>query len=137
MVLLWFDCCIAIPSCESFLFANHSYLARSDRGLSRSIEVYRGLSRSIEAYRGLSRPIEVYPGLSRACPAPSGTKQHPVAPSSTQWHQAAPGLSLGYPDPVTSYPHPLILPLFHMEHSNTNSNANHSYYHLYSAYVYN
>jgi len=52
--------------------------------------------------------------------APNGTKQHPVAPSSTQWHQAAPSGTkqlLGYPDPVISYPHPLILPLFHMEHS--------------------
>ena len=150
VVMVWY--CYGLIVALQYPVANHSYL--------RIIPICESFvsspirSRSIEVYRGLSRPIQGYPGLAQhpMAPrssqwhqgAPNGTKELPMAPRSSQWHQGAPGLSrsipglsLGYPDPITSYPHPLIFPLFHAEHSNTNSNANHSYYHLYSAYAYN
>ena len=100
MALLWFDCCIAIPSCESFV---------SSPIRSRSIEVYRGLSRPIEAYRGLSRPIEGYRGLQRAIQGLPSTQWHQAAPNGTKQHPMAPRS----PDSVTSYPHALIYPVIY------------------------
>jgi hypothetical protein len=51
-----------------------------------------------------SIPIEGSLGPSKALRAIEGSQGHRR-------------LSMGYPDQITSYPHPLILPLFHVEHS--------------------